>query len=453
MKERIGQAFIPAYVFLCLLLGGSAQGVWSNALLQLLGLAILCWAIIARDPAPLLRNARILLGLAVALVLIVLVQLVPLPPALWTSLPGRGFIAEGYRLLSQPLPWLPISVAPYETLAALWTFIPPIAVLLACLLTDSARPRWIAIAAIAGVLCGIIVGLLQVASPNPLQSPWYFYERTNHGRATGFFANANHMAAALAVSIPLVFAVVDDLRQRVAGRASKPGLLVAGLGMIAVLALGILLNGSTAILLLGPPVVIASALLVVPPRMKLSRFLPAAALAIVAIMVAAYVSGFAARTAGSDTTSVESRRLMWSETIPAIGDFLPVGAGAGTYRSLYPTYEDPAKIGRTRTSHAHNDYLELALELGLPGLVLLGLFLVWWFVRARDAWRSGHEERYALAAAIASGALLLHSLVDYPLRTAALASLMAACIAIMAVPRARRSNAQDDLWPTRHLTD
>ena len=39
-REAIG----PAYLFLCLILGGSAQGIWQNMALQLLGLALIAWA-------------------------------------------------------------------------------------------------------------------------------------------------------------------------------------------------------------------------------------------------------------------------------------------------------------------------------------------------------------------------------------------------------------------------
>ena len=41
MDSRLRDAIAPSYLFLCLLLGGSAQGIWANMTLQLVGLAIL----------------------------------------------------------------------------------------------------------------------------------------------------------------------------------------------------------------------------------------------------------------------------------------------------------------------------------------------------------------------------------------------------------------------------
>ena len=44
MVSRARQLVAPLYLFLCLIIGGSAQGIWGNMVLQLLGLAIIAWA-------------------------------------------------------------------------------------------------------------------------------------------------------------------------------------------------------------------------------------------------------------------------------------------------------------------------------------------------------------------------------------------------------------------------
>ena len=84
---------------------------------------------------------------------------------------------------------------------------------------------------------------------------------------------------------------------------------------------------------------------------------------------------------------------------------------------------------------------------------LMLLFLGWWGGRAFAIWRSPDAAEMARAACIASAAILLHSLVDYPLRTAAIATSMAMVLALMADPARRRHQARAaDLRPTRHLT-
>ena len=44
MASRAREAAAPVYLFACLLLGGSAQGLWANMLLQLLGIGLIAWA-------------------------------------------------------------------------------------------------------------------------------------------------------------------------------------------------------------------------------------------------------------------------------------------------------------------------------------------------------------------------------------------------------------------------
>src|SRR3954453_5628840 len=119
MISRYREAVAPAYLFLCLLLGGSGQGIWENMVLQLLGLAIIAWAAWLGAGHRVAQPARHLLLIALAAIALVALQMVPWPPAIWTRLGGREVIAEGYRILGMGAPWLPISVTPDRTLDAL----------------------------------------------------------------------------------------------------------------------------------------------------------------------------------------------------------------------------------------------------------------------------------------------------------------------------------------------
>jgi O-antigen ligase len=157
------------------------------------------------------------------------------------------------------------------------------------------------------------------------------------------------------------------------------------------------------------------------------------------------------RLFSSNAVSIESRREMWSTTARAAADFLPFGSGIGSFRRVYFTYENPSEVGRTIVNNAHNDYLEITLEAGLLGLALALALIFWWFRRVRGLWGPTGRDRFAMAAAVASGALLLHSLVDYPLRMPALSAIMAACLALLASSFRGQSKLQD-LWSTRHVT-
>ena len=79
-------------------------------------------------------------------------------------------------------------------------------------------------------------------------------------------------------------------------------------------------------------------------------------------------------------------------------------------------------------------------------------FLAWWVRAGFSVWRKDRGRPFVRAATIASGAILLHSLVDYPLRTAALSACFGMCLALMAgAARVRQRQDVADLRPTRHL--
>ena len=90
-------------------------------------------------------------------------------------------------------------------------------------------------------------------------------------------------------------------------------------------------------------------------------------------------------------------------------------------------------------NEAHNEPLQLAIEGGLPALLLLLLFLGWWaqaVVRAVRARESNPRRPLAMAMATASLIMMLSSLVDYPLRTPLLSAVFAlACIELMRTRR------------------
>ena len=448
--NNLRQAVAPAYLFLCIVLGGSAQGIFSNLALQLGGVAILAWAYLTRLPLKVSRPARRLGWLAAVAVALVLLQLIPLPPAIWSHLPGRQFVVDGFRLLGQPLPWMPLSLAPADTIATAMAMLPPLAMLALILRLGAYRDSWLLIALLCATFISVALGVLQIQSGGT--GP-YLYPLANLGTASGLFANANHMATLLLVSIP--FLVALGVRRYRSLPSTNDRLLTVTLagGTAIVVLLGVVTNQSLALLVIGAPVVGAAALQLIPPgRVRLGRLavmlglLLLAGSAALAVMVSSGMST-------SNQSSVTIRADIWNHSVEAIRDHGLAGSGVGTFPSIYPHYEDPATVERTYVNHAHNDYMEIVLETGLPGAVLLLLFLAWWSSRVFAIWRSPDAVELARASCIASAAILLHSLGDYPLRTAAIATAMAMALALMADPARRRHQVRlAELRPTRHLT-
>lgn len=448
MPSGLKSAVAPAYLFACLILGGSAQGIWQNMILQLLGLAIIAWAVATgEDPLP--KSAMALLLILVAGLAVVVLQLVPLPPSLWVH-GSRAPIADGYAVLGQPVPWLPLSLTPYRTLDSLLGVIPPLALFCAVVRLGAFRASWLVAALLAGVVAGILLGALQVVSPG-LTSPWYLYEETNRGVAVGFFANANHMADLLVVALPLIAALASAARSRNVQRYSALLAILAAASILVVI--GIILNGSLAGYLLAVPSIVVSALIVAPParnlRGPLTIIAGLALLGAVGLMASTSVGN--SRIGQEASGSVQSRAEILKTSGKAIGDAMPFGSGLGSFRQVYRLYESPDRVGPEYVIHAHNDYAELTLELGLAGVFLILAFIIWWAIATKAAWRAGGGGAYARAASIASAAILVHSLVDFPLRTAAISATFAMCLALLIDRRQAQRQDPADLRPARHL--
>jgi hypothetical protein len=204
-RTALRHAIVPVYLLVCLVLGGaSAAGFVANLALQLIAVPLICWSLwqlSVTGAAPQVRSALLLLGLLVA---IAVLQLVPLPPAIWTHLPGRAPVADGYRLLGTTLPWLPLTLTPEATLASLLWLLPAVAIFLSIVVLGAFRPRSIAAVIVAVMLVSVLIGALQVIGGSDSA---YFYRITNYGGAVGFFANSNHNATLLLVSIPFLAAL------------------------------------------------------------------------------------------------------------------------------------------------------------------------------------------------------------------------------------------------------
>ncbi|HEX5238299.1 MAG TPA: O-antigen ligase family protein [Sphingomicrobium sp.] len=451
MHSRARQAVAPVYLFACLILGGSAQGIWQNMVLQLAGVAIIGWAAASSPAGGVAAPARHLLMIAALAIAVVGVELIPLPISLWAELGARKALAQQYGTLGIHPSALPLSLNPYGSLDSLLGVIPPLAMVCAMVRLKTYRPAWLAIALLAGTVAGILLGALQVASSHATEPPWYLYEETNIGTAVGFFANVNHMATLLVISLPFLAAIAATSRTGNVQRYSAVIALTAGGALLIVV--GLALNGSLAGYGLALPVLAASALIVLRPNSRLRIWaVVTAALLLVGAVTALETTSIGGSRIGEDaTTSVQSREAILSTTAEALKDFFPFGSGLGSFRSVYHLYEKPTEVTDTYVIHAHNDYVELALETGVAGLIVLALFLVWWAAAVWRVWRTAEAGPFARAASIASAAVLVHSLVDFPLRTAAISACFGMCAAFLGDRRAPRAAEASDLRPTRHV--
>jgi hypothetical protein len=112
-------------------------------------------------------------------------------------------------------------------------------------------------------------------------------------------------------------------------------------------------------------------------------------------------------------------------TLTAALHYFPFGSSLGSFVHVYPMFDPVSAVGSAFINHAHNDWLELSLELGLifPAIICLLIIAI-----VQSKWRNGLSS----LAILIIFALALHSLVDYPARTMAIGVILAFAVGIIA---------------------
>ena len=117
------------------------------------------------------------------------------------------------------------------------------------------------------------------------------------------------------------------------------------------------------------------------------------------------------RLAGSAT--MDFRLKIFSDTLGLIRDSPWTGTGLGCFDAIFPLYRN-ASILQERVLHPESDWLWVAAESGLPGLLAMAGLAGWMGTRA-GAELARREDRATQAAlCVACLGMLAHSLVDVP---------------------------------------
>ncbi|MHA0331099.1 O-antigen ligase family protein [Sphingomonas melonis] len=446
-SRRLRFAGISALVVLCVLFGGSSRAD-NMSMLVLRPLAVL-----VTIGALLFSGRRNWQGLSVPLILlgalaaVIAIQLIPLPPALWSALPGHARFLEAAMATGQAQPWRPISVAPDMTLNSLVALVIPLSLLAsAALLTPRERVDLLPVLLVL-MIASAVLGIAQWAGSE--NSPLYPYRQSGRYQPLGFFANRNHQAVFLAMALPLlrIWAVLPSgLVHQARTRAWLAG-AAALLLSVVVLATGsrsgavLAALGGAATLIIAPPA--WRELLPVGGASRTRILIAAAAAALVAAVIAsiAVLGRAVSLTRLYQVGQVEADlRIQFLPIVLRITrDYLPFGSGFGTFDPVFRMYEPLWALKPTYFNHAHNDILELALTGGIPAVLLLIAALIFVVLRARAILTWGCRR---LGSAVALTALLLiliamaASLTDYPLRTPAMTMVVTLACIWLAAPLA-----------------
>lgn len=420
----------------CFLMGGSSR-IDILSLIVLQPLAVACAAGFVLIPGFIdWERVRWPLLLLCALSLLMVAQLVPLPPQIWSALPGHADYARALAQEGIAIGWRPLSMTPDNTLAGLAGLVVPAAVLIGVAALPGERVRQILPVLIGFIVLGMLLALLQVTGGEG--SPFFTYQITNRGSPVGLMANRNHQALLLSAALPMIAlwagqTARDPILQKVRYGVGVALVLlilplIAATGSRAGLLLGLIGLSFAWFQVRGDLVAAGRANKAGQWLARLLALIPVVlGLGTVAVVFLLSRSEAIERLLGSDIAQ-DMRAQAFPVVRQMTEDFFPTGAGFGTFDPTFRAYEPAAMLGTTYLNHAHNDLLETVFEGGIPALLLLLVSLGWLAAKGVTAVRAPITDRRTPFARLGLAMMLLplaSSLVDYPLRTPLWAALFA----------------------------
>jgi O-antigen ligase len=480
---------------------GGVEG-WALGVLQIVaGVVTAAWALdrLSQRGAIRIAGGRAGLNIRVPIVLFILlvcVQLVPLPAGVIGSLspathslyamtiPGY---AEGRRLEPEDLvPWLledrkaelpaaesgetlerpnppfsdplippaparrTVSIYPYDTRTQLTVFLSYAGIFAAVLSHYTTRERLQRLLLI-GSISAAAVSLLGIAQKLTWNEKLYWIREGHYLNSFGPFVDRNTYAAFAGVWMPVAAAMALSAARKVRERGSDhvPSLLLWG-------AASVLLAGGTffclsraGILCAGLAIGLLAMLLLYYGRAAFETGL----LVLLVLSTVAFLfylgpekvfERVGTLSEGRQVPSLQLRVNAWGREASLIQQNPVLGTGLGTFRFAFTRYSPP---GQSWQNVADNEYLELLCDTGLAG----GILLLWgagtWLWRvARPARMRGRPERHLYIGMVAGlAALLVHSAISSNLHVPANGLLIpvlgAALLNLMALP-SRRAAAE-----------
>lgn len=417
--------------------GGTARiDAMSLLILRPISVVLCAVAMMTLCRNDLVQNKWLLIGFGVVAATAAL-HLVPLPPPIWEGLAGRVDAQAVDALVGLENIWRPVTLTPMNAWHALASLFAPAAILLLGIqLNRDDLYRLLPVLIALGALSGLI-GMLQViGSP---EGPLYFYRITNNGAAVGLFANRNHAATLLACLFPMLAVFAATTKGKIDEQNRRR---VFAFAIAIVLVPLILVTGSRSGLILAlvglgmAPLLISQPLARkgpkqggVPSKRQFVTVFAALAIVCVGLLTIFFSRAEALDRFFAESTGVDNRNDFWLVSLDLFWKYFPVGSGSGSFVEVFQIAEPTRLLDATYLNHVHNDWIEIAVTFGLPGLTMAAIGLLFFVRRTFIVWRKMDGARrsvvFARLASFLIAMLALASLSDYPVRTPTLMCVLA----------------------------
>lgn len=424
MRRFVEAGLLVAVGVAVLAFGGTAPRFFAitQAIVLLLGILQL----VARRNSS-ATSVRFPIVVPSALVALVLLQILPLPAFLGPALGMRAVDPSSHFFIT-------ISAAPYETashLLLLVTYLTAFYLVLVLCEEQKSRSRLVFGLLAIGIFESFY-GLIQYLTG--WQQIFGYVKKFYLQEATGTYINRNHFAGLLEMILPFAVALalqqVWTLRRKIPGESDRAKtilssmefpFLVLWIFVAAVLFAALVFSRSR----MGTMAALVSLITVLALAGRAS--LSARARVAVGVLFLLGIVGLAVWI-GSDPAIArfeilgdqyshpgQDRVSIWRDTLRLIGLHPVLGSGLGTFTVVYPSVQ--TAFLNNFVDHAHNDYLQIAAELGVPGGILVFGAIFWILgLTVGLCWRGSEYDKAISFACLGSiTAILLHSLADFNL--------------------------------------
>ena len=375
------------------LAGGVYLWVWVPAASLLFGLTLAVQPRIAQDERARALDLALLAGLTACVL-----QLLPMPVQVVRAIDPQAIVVRTALwlppLLTPPnLPWIPISIAPSDTVEAGGIVFAALIMFWTCrrVCEQGATGRLVRAIAFIGLAAAVAAIVQRAQRIDLLYGVWR--PQDTGARPYGPFVNRNHLATWIIMACPLTFGYLlartprdrttHRFSQRVVNALKQLGTVRIWLvTAVCIMTLAVLLSASRSGLIgLMCAFTIGTALTRGRGTLAVRRWviLQLGLLALVALWFANY-DVLLRRLEESITRAQEARGrvAIWRDAVHLIEDFPVTGTGAGTFGraiNVYQTAEPGYAIDQ-----AHNHYLQLMAEGGalllLPAALAAGSFVL-----------------------------------------------------------------------------
>jgi len=414
----------------------ASNRIWGGALLVVLvGLVFCAWLTLflfrrVEINPEVWRYARLPLALLLLVQLWVFVQTLPLPRAVVELLSPQAYawhIDEGWLSLSLDREY----TAYYLLRGCAYTA----GFFLALVLVNSQRR--------VSILLQVLVfsGTFQAAYGafmvlSGLELGFFVEKYAGQGVATGTFVNRNHLAGYLVMCLS---AGIGLLLSQLAADSAHSWKERLRRWLRLLLSSKIRLRIYLAIMVV--------ALVLTRARMGNIAFFTSLGVAgaLVDMLILGKWFGFDKLLARLEQTNpaTEARVRSSEYAFDYLGDFPLTGSGGGSFYGIFPNYQ-PADFQAFHL-HAHNDYLEFAVELGIPFACVLGVFVAlafWSAYRVQCDRRTPLFKGAAFAVTMTIVWAAIHSTSDFNLQIPANALTFITILALAFISRGLKPRGQ-----------